>query len=393
MARKPPGQLTALKVTKTRTPGLYGDGGNLWLQVTSQAAKSWVLRYTLRGKNREMGLGSVQDVSLEEARTKAAKARKLLIERVDPIVDRDIERQKAAPAKSFKQCADEFIEANKAGWSNTKHAAQWASTLETYAYPIIGTMPVSEVTTDHVLQILNPIWQEKPETASRVKGRIESVLSMATVRGYRIGENPARWKGHLDQLLPAKVKVAKVEHHAALPYADVSGFMRALAQQEGVAALALAFCILTATRTSETLGAVWGEIDFAAKVWAIPGDRMKAGREHRVPLSDQAMTVLERMQEQRQPDYIFPGMRAGRPLSNMALLMTLRRMERGDLTTHGFRSTFRDWAAETTGYPNEVCEMALAHDVKGVEGAYRRGDLFEKRRQLMADWGRYCDGK
>ncbi|MBF0416641.1 MAG: tyrosine-type recombinase/integrase [Magnetococcales bacterium] len=391
MPKLAPGQLTALKVAKIRKVGLHADGGNLYLQVSGLQAKSWIFRFRMTGRDRTMGLGSVQDVPLVEARARATEARRQVQSGIDPIDTRQQARQQEeAKRTTFKDCAVAFIQAHKDGWSNPKHIAQWTSTLTTYAFPAIGETPIAEVGTDQVLAILEPIWTAKAETASRVRGRIEAVLDWATVRQYRQGENPARWKGHLDHLLPARSKVTRVEHHAALPYRELPGFMLTLQEQDGVGALALQFTILTATRTSETLNAMWREIDMDTRTWTIPAERMKADKEHRVPLSDSAISILQRMRERRESEFVFPGNRRGNPLSNMTMLMTLRRMGRGDLTAHGFRSTFRDWAAEQTSYPREVCEMALAHAVVGVEGAYRRGDMFEKRRSLMETWGAFA---
>jgi integrase len=286
------------------------------------------------------------------------------------------------------------VKAHRAGWRNAKHAYQWEATLAQYAAPVIGALSVQAVDTSLVLKVLEPIWTTKTETAGRLRGRIETVLDWAAVRGFRTGDNPARWRGHLDKLLPAPCKVRKVEHHAALPYAEVGAFMTDLRQREGVAARALEFAILNAARTGETLGAAWSEIDMGARLWTIAGHRMKGGREHRVPLSPAAMALLTLMQKLKIDDHIFPGMKAGRPMSNMAMLALLRRMGRGDLTAHGFRSSFRDWAAERTNFPSEVAEMALAHAVGDrVEAAYRRGDLFEKRRRLMTAWADFFTKK
>ena len=291
--------------------------------------------------------------------------------------------------------ADAYIAAHEASWRNAKHRQQWRNTLDTYADPILGKLPVAQVEVGDVMRVLEPLWREKTETASRLRGRIESVLDYATARGWRSGENPARWRGHLDNLLPARSKVAKVEHHAALPWREIGAFMAALAEEEGVSALALRFAILTAARTGEVIGARWSEIDMQAAVWTVPADRMKAAREHRVPLSDAALDVLREVAKLRtEPEadgFVFPGGKAGKPLSSMALLMLLRRMERGDLTAHGFRSTFRDWCAEATNYPREVAEAALAHTLRDkTEAAYQRGDLMEKRRRLMAEWATFC---
>lgn len=388
-------RLSALQVSRAKKRGLYADGGNLFLQVGPTGGKSWLFRYERDGRMRSMGLGPVHTVSLGEARDAAREARKLLYDGTDPIAYRDAKRaaKRLAEAKamSFDECAAAYVSAHAAGWRNAKHAAQWTATLKTYASPVFGQLPVADVDTALVTKALDPIWRTKSETASRLRGRIESVLGWATVRGYRAGDNPARWRGHLDHLLPARAKVQKVAHHAALPFTEIATFVADLRKREGTAARALEFAILTAGRTSEVLGARWDEIDLQARVWIIPGERMKAAREHRVPLSEAALSVLERMQSVREGDLVFPGQRRGKPLSNMVLLMLLRRMDRGDLTAHGFRSTFRDWAAERTPFPGEVAEAALAHTVSSkVEAAYRRGDLFEKRRRLMDAWATFC---
>jgi integrase len=377
---------------------MYSDGGGLYLQVTGAGAKSWIFRFSLNGRAREMGLGSLSAVSLADARSKAGDCRKLRQEGVDPIESRNAMRQQAAldaaRAITFKDAAAAYIAAQRTGWHNAKHAAQWASTLATYAEPIFGSVSVQEIDTGLVLEALEPIWATKPETAGRVRGRIEAILDWAKVRGYRTGENnPARWRGHLDKLLPARSKVRAINHHAALPYNDLPQFIVALRGQEGIAARALEFTILTAARTGETIGARWDEIDLAEKVWVVPAGRMKAGKEHRVPLTPRVLAILEDLKAVRtcEDEFVFPGGKRGKPLSNMAMTAVLRRMDRGDITVHGFRSTFRDWAAERTNFPGEVVEMALAHAVGDkVEAAYRRGDLFDKRRRLMAEWGRYC---
>ena len=389
--------LTARQVETLKKPGLVADGGGLYLQITASGAKSWVFRYQIAGRRRDMGLGSVDVFSLAEAREKARAARRLVAEGTDPIDHRRAERAAkavgAAKTMSFKECAEAYIRTHQAGWRNAKHGAQWSATLSTYVYPVFGSLPVAQVDVGLVMKAIEPIWSMKPETASRVRGRIESILDWATVRQYRQGENPARWRGHLESLLPKKTKVRVVEHHAALPYAETAAFMIELREQEGVSARALEFAILTAARTGEVLGARWDEVDVDNRLWTIPGARMKAGKEHRVPLSDAAIALLQKMSELRSGDYVFSGATAGRPLSNMALLMTLRRMKRGDLTAHGFRSTFSDWCAERTAFPAEVREMALAHAVGDkVEAAYRRGDLFEKRRQIMDGWAHFVDG-
>jgi integrase len=391
------GRLTALKVEKTKKPGMYADGGGLYLRVTPEGTRNWVLRYMLNRRPHWMGLGPVALYGLQEARARALDARKKRHEGIDPIAARRAERARqrleAAKAITFKQCAEAYIAAHRAGCRNAKHAGQWEATLATYAEPVIGALPVQAVDTALVLKVLEPLWTTKPETAGRLRGRMESILDFAKVRGYREGENPARWRGHLDKLLPARAKVRKVEHHAALPYPELPAFLLGLREQEGVAARALEFAVLTAARTGEVIGARWNEIDLLAKIWTVPASRMKVGKEHRVPLSALALAILERMQAVRGADdgYVFPGGKPGKPLSNMALLMTLRRMGRGELTAHGFRATFKTWASERTAFQNEVVEAALAHVIGGkVEQAYRRGDMFEKRRRLMETWAAFC---
>lgn len=387
------GKLTTLMVRKLTKPGRYGDGGGLWLQVRDGGRRSWLLRYMLDGRARQMGLGAEADVPLAEARDLAREARKLARSGVDPIEQRR-ERRRAGQGAgmTFRDVAQLYIAAHEATWRNDKHRAQWTSTLDTYAHPVLGGLPVQAVDTGAVLRVLEPIWREKPETASRLRGRVESVLDYATARGWREGDNPARWRGHLANLLPSRAKVAAVEHHAALPWQEAPAFMARLAGQEGVGARALAFTILTAARTGEALGATWGELDLDAAAWTVPARRMKAGREHRVPLSAPALAVLRALRpgDARPDAFVFPGAKEGQPLSNMAMAAVLRRMGRGDLTVHGFRSTFRDWCAEQTAYPREVAEAALAHTLRDkVEAAYRRGDLFERRARLMAEWAGY----
>jgi integrase len=349
----------------------------------------------LDGRAREMGLGPVHTIPLAEARKRATECRRMRLDGIDPIeartTQRDQNKLEATKAITFDACAAAYIDAHKTGWQNAKHRDQWRNTLNTYASPVFGSLPVQAIDVGLVMKALEPIWQTKPETASRLRGRIEAVLDWATVRGYREGENPARWRGHLDKLLPARNKVRKVEHHPALPYDELADFIAALRSQEGVAARALEFLILTAGRTGEIIGARWDEVDLKEKIWVVPAERMKGGREHRVPLPATAVAILEQMKEMRESDFVFPGGKSGKPLSNMAMLAVLKRMERGELTAHGFRSSFRDWAAERTNFPHEVAEMALAHTVSDkVEAAYRRGDLFQKRRQIMEAWARFC---
>lgn len=388
-------KLTAIEVSKKAKPGYYGDGLGLYLQVSKSGTKSWIFKFTLNGKAREMGLGPVHTVTLAEAREKAKECRKLLLDGIDPIEARRAseaaKRADSAKIMTFDECAKAYIKAHRASWRNAKHADQWTNSLQTYAGPVFGSLPVAAVDTALVMKCLDPIWREKAETASRLRGRIESVLDWATVRGYRNGENPARWRGHLDKLLPKRSKIATVAHHPALPYAEIGAFMAELRQQEGIAARALEFTILTATRTGEVIGAKWDELDLDNGLWIVPAERMKARKEHRVPLSEAAQAIIRQMQDQKLNEFVFPGTRLGKPISNMAMLKTLERMGRNGITVHGFRSTFRDWAAETTAYPSEVVEMALAHVVDNkVEAAYRRGDLFVKRQRLMIEWAKYC---
>jgi integrase len=391
--------LTALAVTRAKAPGLYGDGNGLYLQVSRVGSKSWLLRFRLHGRRRDMGLGALADVSLADARVKAQDARKLIAAGIDPIDARHETRAKIAveraSALTFKAAAESYIEAHAASWRNPKHATQWPNTLRDYVYPVIGKLPVAAVNVGHVIKILEPIWTKKPETASRVRGRVEAVLDWAKARGYRTGENPARWRGHLENLMPKRGKLQAVKHHPALPYDEAGAFMADLKEQEGTAPLAFRFLILTAARTSEVIGARWSEIDLGKGVWTIPAARIKTGREHRVPLSAPALVILKALPEARASDkddaFVFPGGRKGKPLSTNALLAVLDRMGRDTITAHGFRSTFRDWCAEQTNYPREVAEAALAHAVGDkVEAAYRRSDLFEKRTQLMKDWATYC---
>ena len=389
------GTLSAVAVRNQSKPGLYGDGGGLYLQVTPVGAKTWIFRFQMNHKRRDMGLGPVHTVGLAAARDEARKCRLLVRDGIDPIEQRKsiklTARASEAKAMTFKQCAQAYIKAHEAGWKNDKHIAQWTSTLESYAYPTIGALPVAGIDTGLVMKCVEPIWTTKTETASRVRGRIESILDWAAVHKYRLGENPARWKGHLDHLLPARAKVQKAGHHAALPYDQIGEFMKDLSQQDGNGGRTLEFAVLTATRTNEVLGAVWDEVDLDKKLWTIPADRMKAGKEHRIPLSDSAIAILEKQKACKVGDYIFFGQIDKNPLSNMAMLMVLRRMKRNDLTAHGFRSTFRDWAAERTVYPAEVAEMAFAHTVSDkVEAAYRRGVPLEKRVRIMQDWADFC---
>lgn len=392
MAKK----LKAVGVGKQTKPGLYPDGAGLYLQVTGSSAKSWLYRYTINQKTRSMGLGSALDdgLSLAAARDKRDELRALVVRGIDPLEARDAARAQAKIGKAksitFKEAATEYIATHRAGWHNVKHAAQWESTLKTYAYPTLGALPVSEIDTAAVLKVLQPIWATKRDTANRLRGRIEAIMDWAKARDFRAGENPARWRGHLNMLLATKRPAPK--HHAALPFDQIGTFMADLRSRDGIGALALDFTILTVARTAETLGASWSEIDMGERLWVIPADRMKGNREHRVPLSDAAMAVLEKMRALGLTgEHVFPNIGRKRPLSNMAMLKQLERMNHADITVHGFRSTFRDWASERTNFQNEVIEMALAHAIgDAVEAAYRRGDLLDKRRRLMDAWGEYC---
>ncbi len=408
-------KLTDRAVRSKKAPGRYGDGLGLWLQISPEGGKSWLYRYMLDGKARMMGLGRYPDFSLEEARQKAMECRRLLKEKKDPIEERDakhaLDRLARVKALTFDQCAAAYIESNRAGWKNEKHADQWENTLNTYASPIIGKLPVGSIDTGLVLKVLEfeQLWTTKPETASRVRGRIEAVLGWATVRKYRTGDNPAQWKNHLDKVLPARSAVAKVEHHPALPFPQIGSFTESLRKQAGIAASALEFTILTATRTNETICATWREFDLEDEVWTIPAERMKAEKEHRVPLSKRAIALVKEMlplkTSEASPVFLSPK---GEPLSNAAMAAVLKRMNKAreasklkrwidptsgrDAVPHGFRSTFRDWAGETTAYPKEVIEHAISHQLKDkAEAAYARGTLFSKRRRLMDEWAKYCN--
>ena len=384
------GKLTARKV-ETAKPGKHGDGAGLQLVVSATGARKWVLRFMRDGKAREMGLGSFPAVSLAEARDKALSERKLASNGLDPITERNRRAQMAAAVPTFGEVSDDYIAAHAANWRNAKHRDQWRMTMKTYAEPL-RAKPVDQVATADVLAVLKPLWQEKPETASRLRGRIELVLDAARARGH-IGEglgNPARWRGHLDKLLPARSKLSR-GHHAALDYSALPAFMSDLRGRRTVSSLCLEFTILTAARSGEALGARWSEIDEKAKVWTIPAERMKAAREHRVPLADRALAILAEMKLARVSDFVFPGRQGDSPLSVMALEMVLRRMG-VDVTVHGFRSAFRDWAGNETHFARELAEHALAHALGDKsEQAYRRGDALEKRRPLMSAWAAYCE--
>lgn len=399
MPKKLSNQLTAQTV-KNAKPGRHADGGGLHLLVKESGARSWVYRFMLNGKSRDIGLGAAgpDGISLADARDARDALRLKVKAGIDPIEERQREAAEALAAAqaaqaaqvagmTFKAVAETYIGANEGSWRNDKHRQQWKNTLATYVYPVIGELAVAKVGTAHVLQILEPIWNAKAETASRVRGRIETILDAAKARGYREGENPARWRGHIAQILPARSRLTR-GHHKAMPYEAIPAFVGALQKREAVAALALEFTILTAARTGEVIGAKWDEVDLEKAIWAIPANRMKAGKEHRVPLSRRTVEILRATQGLRK-EWLFPAIKGGR-MSGMAMSMLLRRMK-VDVTVHGFRSGFRDWSAECTGYAHEVAEMALAHSIENkVERAYRRGDLFNKRRRLMDDWATYC---
>ena len=380
-------KLTTRKV-ETAKPGKYSDGGNLYLIVSETGARKWVLRFTWRGRAKEMGLGSAASVPLADARERAASARRKIAEGLNPIG----ERKRDSGIPTFGEMADDVRETLSVGFRNEKHKAQWKSTLETYAAPL-RVKPVDIIATDDVLAVLKPIWTTKAETASRVRGRIEKVLDAAKAKGFRDGENPARWRGHLDHLLPRPSKLAR-GHHAAMPYEEVAAFIAKLREREAASALALELCILTAGRSNEILGMRWTEVDIDKKIWTVPANRMKAGREHRVPLSPRAVAILCQLEKLKAGEFVFPGQARGKPLSNMAMEMVLRRMKIDDCTVHGFRSSFRDWAGNVSSFPREVVETALAHVIGDkAEQAYRRSDALEKRRKLMEAWALYCEPK
>jgi integrase len=394
------GKLTALSIRSIKTVGLHADGGGLYLKVqaskdASQPNKSWIFRWGAGGKN-TIGLGSLRDVTLAEARDTAAQHHRLVRQGGDPRVERSKIQAAAAAAASdvmtFQRAAQIYIETKRHGWRNKKHADQWANTITTYANPVIGSLACSDVTTEHVLEILKPIWTTKNETATRLRGRIESIMDWAVVSGHRTSDNPAIWKGKLAHLLPAISKLQRVKHHAAMPYAYIPALFQAIGITPVLSAKALLLCVLTATRTSETIEAKWDEFDFHKAIWTIPKERMKKGREHRVPLSDQAVEILKSINRIEGSPWVFDSRGKGKPLSNMAMSNYLKgTLGFKQYTVHGFRSSFRDWAGETTGHSREVIEQSLAHSLADqTEAAYQRGDYLEKRRSLMADWGRYC---
>jgi integrase len=386
--------LSAAKIKAIKAPGDYLDGRGLYLQVRSESSKSWLLKYSIDKRPREMGLGSAFDFGLADAREMRDAYRKLIKQGVDPLDQRKAAAQEKklerARAITFKDACTRFIAANRSGWKNIKHAAQWEATLATYAYPIIGDLPVQAVTTALVMKVLDPIWSTIPETAGRVRGRIESVISSAKARGEFLGENPARWKGHLETLLPKRSKVRTVKNHPALPYADLPAFMQELRAREGIAAAALEFQILTASRPGNALGARWTEFDRDAAVWTIAAENMKGSIEHKVSLSPAALAVLEKMDKVRNGEFVFYSPGSGRALSDAATGAVLDRMGRANIVPHGFRSTFRDWAAER-GYPDAVAEAALAHKVSdAVVAAYKRTTFTELRKKMLEDWAAFA---
>lgn len=392
MARKAK-ELSALEVGRLIESGLHAVGGvaGLSLQVSDTGARSWILRVMVGGKRRNIGLGGFPDVTLAGAKAKAREKREQIEKGIDPIEDKRAKQSALAAAvagaMTFSDATSAYIAAKEHEWKNAKHGAQWRSTLETYAFPAIGKVFVGSIGLEHIVKVLEPIWTTKTETATRLRGRIEAVLNWATVRGYRKGDNPARWRGHLDKLLAQPSKLKHIEHHAALDWREIGAFMVALREQESMAARMLEFAILTACRSGEARGATWGEIDLPSATWTIPADRMKAKKEHRIPLSEDAVKLLETLP--RDSEIVFPSP-TGKQFSDAAMTALLKRMGRTDLTAHGFRSTFRDWAGETTGYPREVIEHALAHQLKDkAEAAYARGSLFDKRRRLMDEWARF----
>jgi integrase len=406
------GRLSALGVKALVKPGRYGDGQGLHLYVKGAKQRTWVLRYMKDGKSRDMGLGGYPALSLAEARAKADAARKLLRENLDPLDARQSDKRSVAISseRTFKAAAEALIADKSAGWRNLKHRRQWAATLETHAYPVFGDWPIEKVDVTAVLKALQPIWRKTPETASRLRGRIEAVLDAARARGWREGENPARWKGQLATLLPSPRKVRAPEHRPALPWQQMSPFIRELRLREGMSARAMELAILTAARPGEIRGMTWGEVDFDAMVWTIPGKRMKAGKTHRVPLSDSAIRLLRQVHPEKISSgrLVFPGTVPSKPISDASMTMTLRRMNSvpegkvapwrdpvrdESITVHGFRSTFRVWAGEQAAYPREVVESALAHTLKDkAEAAYQRSDFLERRRPLMKDWAEWCEG-
>ena len=386
------GKLNARKVENLNEPGRYADGANnLYLSLSTNGGKRWTFFYRWSGKRKEMGLGSAANVSLAEARGKALDARKLLNAGLDPLEVKEAQRRALVVIPSFGEFADEYIKAHRPKFKNEKHASQWEMTLGDAYCQTIRSKPVNQIDTEAILRVLQPIWSKVPETASRLRGRIENVLDAAKVRGFHNGENPARWKGHLKAVLPARQRLTR-GHHGALAYDKLQAFVASLRGRDSTAALALELCILTATRSGEILNAEWSEFDIEKKIWTIPAQRMKAGHEHRIPLSERSVEIVKGLKQVKSNPFVFTGNKAKAALSSMAMAMQLRRMGETEITVHGFRSTFRDWASEQTSFPHETCEHALSHRISDkAEAAYRRGDQFEKRRKLMEAWATFCE--
>jgi integrase len=389
-------RLTVRTIQGLKARGMHADGGGLYLRVGPTGSKSWVFRYVANGRQHDMGLGPFPDITLQMARERAQTHRRARLDGNDPLADkravRAAERLATAKVMNFKECADAYVASHSAGWRDVRTVGQWQQSLTAYVFPILGDLPVQAIDTGLVMKAIEPLWTTKTTTASRVRQRIESVLDYAAARGYRSGDNPARWRGHLDNLLPKRSKVARVVHHPALPYGEIAGFITELRRRDSASARALEFSILTASRRAEVLGARWSEINMAERLWIIPAERMKAAREHRVPLSVGAMAVLRQMEHMSTSAYVFPGQGGMKPLGEVAIWRLLRTMGRGELTMHGMRSTFRDWAAERTNFPREVAEISLAHAVgDATERAYQRGDLMQKRASLMQAWAKFCD--
>jgi integrase len=382
-------RLTSLKVARAKKPGMYADGGSLYLRIAPGGSRQWIFRYVQHGRLRDMSLGPAHTLTLAEARERATDARKLRLDGIDPIEHRRARKAalRAADARTrtFRECCTDYLRTNDASWTSARHRAQWRATLA-QLYPVLGNLPVQAIDTPLVLRAIKPIWEKTPVTASRLRGRLEAVLGWATVHQYRFGDNPAKWDGLLEHALPAP---GKVEHHSALPYAGIPEFMAKVRADASITARALEFIVLTAARSGEAVEARWDEIDLDARLWIVPASRMKAGREHRVPLSDAPLAVLEAMRTIKQSAYVFPGANAGQPVRGGTVWWLANQL--AGVSVHGLRSSFRDWASERTNFQREVCEMALAHAISSaVEKAYRRGDLFEKRRKLMDAWAEFC---
>ncbi len=388
-------KLSILKIKNLSQRGRYSDGNGLYLQISKTKTKSWIFRYKFQGEEKQLGLGSINLVSLSDARQKVLEFRKQVLEGQDPISNKRLKERNEKIKKSkeitFSKCAEAYISSLEPEWKNKKHIQQWRSTLATYVFPMIGELSVQDIDTTLVVNVLKPIWITKTETATRIRSRLELIMGWATVRGYRSGENPARWRGHLDKLLPKPSKVSTVKHHKALKLHEIHRLILELRRQTCFSSKALEFLILTASRTSEVLNMKWNELSLDASLWTVPALRMKGGKDHTVPLSKSALEILNFMQTFKCDEYVFPGFREGRPLSNMAMLKLTKRLGYS-ITVHGFRSTFRDWAAEHTNFSRETAEAALAHTIKDkVEAAYRRGDLILKRRVMMEEWSKFIE--